>query len=125
MRKWAKYCRAWPNISHRKKLNLYVYFMLLKKLRVCVIHAALFMWTTSQSPCLHETLATAAITMRNLRSVFLIVASVSVENQLNNNALVIKINTIKPRIVVKHALCDGLVGLLHDICTGNRIFCDA
>ena len=33
----------------------------------------LFARATSQSPCLHETLATAATTMRNSQSVFLVV----------------------------------------------------
>ena len=42
--------------------------------------AALFLFTraTSQSPCLHETLATAAITTRKLQSNFLVVAEVSI-----------------------------------------------
>ena len=38
--------------------------------------AFVFTQATSQSPCLHETLATAAITIRNSQSVFLIVIHV-------------------------------------------------
>ena len=43
---------------------------------VSLFPAFVFTRATSQSPCLHETLATAAITIRNLQSVFLIVIHV-------------------------------------------------
>ena len=43
---------------------------------VSLFPAFVFTRATSQSPCLHETLATAAITIRNSQSVFLIVIHV-------------------------------------------------